>query len=62
MLRLLGPLSVVGLLVLLAGIAVIAWQNLVVAAGVALVLAGLGVVVFGFVRKVLASMGMGGMV
>jgi len=62
MLRLLGPLSVVGLLVLLAGIAVIAWQNLVVAAGVALVLAGLGVVVFGLVRKVLASMGMGGMV
>jgi len=58
----LGPVSVVGLLVLLAGIAVIAWQNLVVAAGVALVLAGLGFVVFGLVRKVLASMGMGGMV
>ena len=62
MIRMLGPVSIVGLLVLLAGIAVIAWQNLVVAAGVALVLAGLGVVVFGLVRNVLSSMGMGGMV
>lgn len=62
MIRMLGPVSIVGLLVLLAGIAVIAWQNLVVAAGVALVLAGLGFVVFGLVRNVLSSMGMGGMV
>lgn len=62
MIRILGPVSIVGLLVLLAGIAVIAWQNLVVAAGVALVLAGLGFVVFGLVRNVLSSMGMGGMI
>jgi hypothetical protein len=62
MLGKIGPLGLVGLLVLLAGIVLIAWQNLVVAAGVALVLAGLGFLVYGLVRNLLASMGMGGMI
>jgi hypothetical protein len=62
MLGKIGPLGLVGLLVLLAGIVLIAWQNLVVAAGVALVLAGLGFLVYGLVRNLLGSMGMGGLV
>jgi hypothetical protein len=56
----LGPLGLFGLVCLLAGIAVIAWQNLFIAAGIALVLAGLGFVVYGIVAQLKASLGMGG--
>lgn len=62
MLGKLGPLGVVGTLVLLAGIVVVALQNIVIAAGIALVVAGLGLVVFGLLRNLLASFGMGGAV
>jgi len=55
-----GPVGLFGLLCLLAGIGVIAWQNLFIAGGIALVLAGLGFVVYGIVSALKASLGMGG--
>lgn len=58
----LGIAGVFGVLCLLAGIVLIAMQNLVIAGGLALVVAGLGFVVFGLVKNLLSSMGMGGLV
>jgi hypothetical protein len=55
-----GPVGILGLALVLAGIGLIAWQNLVIAAGVAFVLAGLGFVVYGIVSQLKASLGMGG--
>jgi hypothetical protein len=62
MLDKLGIAGVVGVLVLFGGIALIAWVNLLLAAGMAFVVAGLGLVVYGLVSNLLASFGMGGMV
>jgi hypothetical protein len=62
MLDKLGIAGVVGVLFMLGGVAVVAWQNLVLAGGLALVIAGLGLVVFGLVKNLLASFGVGGMV
>jgi hypothetical protein len=62
MLDKLGIAGVVGVLFLLGGIVVVAWQNLILAGGLALVIAGLGLIVFGLVKNLLASFGMGGMV
>ena len=61
MLDKLGLPGLLGLLVMLGGIVVVAWQNLILAGGLALVIAGLGLVVFGLVKNLLASFGMGGM-
>lgn len=61
MLDKLGLAGLLGLLVMLGGIVVVAWQNLILAGGLALVIAGLGLVVFGLVKNLLASFGMGGM-
>ncbi|MFA9427533.1 hypothetical protein [Natronorubrum sp. A-ect3] len=58
MLKNLGPQGIAGLLILLAGIALIAYQNLVIAAGIALVLAGLGIIVKALVSGMLQSFGM----
>ncbi len=55
-----GPFGLFGLICLLGGIGVIAWQNLFIAGGIALVLAGLGFVVYGLVSQLKASLGMGG--
>jgi len=57
----LGVVGVAGIVVLLAGIGLVAWQNLLLAAGLALVVGGLGLVVYGLVTSLLASFGMGGM-
>jgi len=54
----LGIGGVVGLLVLLAGVLLIAWENLIIAAGLAFVLAGLGLVVYALVGSVLQQFGM----
>lgn len=62
MLDKLGIAGVVGVLFMLGGVAVVAWQNLILAGGLALVIAGLGLVVFGLVKNLLASFGVGGMV
>ncbi|MEF8777119.1 MAG: hypothetical protein V5A43_11545 [Haloarculaceae archaeon] len=58
----LGIAGVIGVLVLLAGIGVIATENLIVAGGVALVIAGLGFLVYGIITQLAQAMGMGGMV
>ncbi len=61
MLDKLGLAGLVGVVCMLGGIAVVAWQNLILAGGLALVIAGLGLVVFGLVKNLLSSFGMGGM-
>ncbi|WP_265109327.1 DUF7470 family protein [Halosolutus halophilus] len=58
MLRNLGPLGIVGLLIVAAGIGLIAWADPVVAVGMALVLAGLGLVVKALISNVLGAWGM----
>jgi hypothetical protein len=61
MLDKLGVAGVAGIVVLFAGIGLVAWQNLILAAGLALVVSGLGLVVYGLVTSLLASFGLGGM-
>jgi hypothetical protein len=58
----LGVAGLLGVLLLFGGIGLIAWQNLIVGGGVALVVAGLGLVVYGMITNLLTSMGMGGLV
>jgi hypothetical protein len=62
MLDKLGLYGILGVVVLLGGIAAIASENLVIAGGVALVIAGLGFLVYGMVKGLARSMGMEGMV
>jgi hypothetical protein len=61
MLDKLGAVGVVGLLLAVAGIAVVAVESLIIAGGLALVLVGLGVTAFGLVKNLLGSLGMGAM-
>jgi hypothetical protein len=61
MLGKLGLYGVAGLLVFAGGIAVLATVDPVIAAGVALVVAGLGLLTRGLVGSALEAMGMGGM-
>lgn len=58
MLDKIGPLGIVGILLLFGGIGLVASENLVIAGGIALVLAGLGLVVKSLVSSVLQSFGM----
>ncbi|WP_248517489.1 DUF7470 family protein [Salinarchaeum laminariae] len=62
MLNHLGIGGIVGLLLLVGGIAIIAWHSLLVAAGLAIAIAGLGLIVRSLVSSALGAMGMGGMV
>lgn len=61
MLDKLGTVGVVGIVVVVGGLAVLAYENPVIAAGVALVLIGIGLLVRGLVATLLESFGMGGM-
>ncbi|RQG92773.1 hypothetical protein EA462_00650 [Natrarchaeobius halalkaliphilus] len=58
MLDKLGPLGIAGIVLLLAGIGLIAYADIVIAAGLALVIAGLGIVVKALVTSVLQGFGM----
>lgn len=58
MLQNIGALGIVGLVILIAGIALIAYANLVIAVGMALVLAGLGLVVKSLISGMLQNFGM----
>jgi hypothetical protein len=58
MLRNLGALGIAGIVILLAGIGLIAYANLLVAAGMALVLAGLGLIVKSLISGMLQNFGM----
>ncbi len=61
MLRKLGVVGIVGVLLVVAGLATIAYVEPIVAAGMAGILVGLGLVVGNVLRKMLASFGLGGM-
>lgn len=54
----LGLTGALGFVVLLAGIGVVAWQNLYIAAGLAMVLAGTGLVVKGLVGTIMRQFGL----
>jgi hypothetical protein len=56
-----GVGGIVGLVAVLGGLGLIGSHNLRVAAGLALILVGLALVVRGVLQGVLASMGMGGL-
>ncbi|ELZ15942.1 hypothetical protein NP511_10795 [Natrinema thermotolerans] len=58
MLRNLGALGLAGIVLLLAGIGLIAYANWIVAVGMALVLAGLGLVVKSLISGMLQNFGM----
>jgi len=58
----LGGAGILGVVVLLGGIGAIATENLVIAGGVALVVAGLGFLVYGMITQLAKAMGMEGMV
>ena len=60
MLRKLGAIGILGVAAVLAGLALIAWAEPVVAAGMALVLLGFGLTVKALVSNLLSSFGMGG--
>lgn len=61
MLDKLGTTGVVGLVLLVAGLGVVALENIVIAAGLALVFVGVGLLVKGLVGSLLGSLGVGGM-
>ncbi|MFB6171007.1 MAG: hypothetical protein ABEJ23_00630 [Haloarculaceae archaeon] len=61
MLQKLGVVGIVGLILLLAGLALVAYQSLIVAAGLAFVIAGVGLLAKGLLNAVVSSMGFGGM-
>ncbi|MEM4780959.1 MAG: hypothetical protein QXG03_05305 [Halalkalicoccus sp.] len=60
MLDRLGLVGVFGLLLVLAGLALVAVENLLIAGGLALVLLGVGLAVKSLVSGMLAAFGMGG--
>ncbi|WP_121820118.1 DUF7470 family protein [Halostella salina] len=61
MLRKLGAAGLVGLVVVLVGLALVAWESRIIAAGLALMLLGFGLTVKALVSNLLGSLGMGGM-
>lgn len=58
MIRKLGVVGVAGLLIMLAGILLVAWESPLIATGIAFVLAGLGLVVRAMVSAVMGQFGM----
>lgn len=61
MLDKLGITGILGLLIMVAGVAVVAWQDPIIAAGFALVLLGIGLLLRAAVNSLMGAMGMGGM-
>ena len=60
MLDKLGIAGILGVVVMLGGIALVAWEAPIVAAGIAFVVAGLGLIVYGMVQNLLTAFGLGG--
>jgi hypothetical protein len=60
MLQKLGAVGIVGVLFLLGGVALVAVVEPIIAAGLALVVAGLGMMVYGLVTGFMQSMGLMG--
>ena len=61
MLDKLGAKGIVGVLLLIGGVAVIALQNLIIAAGIGLVVVGFVLTAWGLVSGLMSSFGLGGM-
>ncbi|PSQ19289.1 hypothetical protein BRD00_02690 [Halobacteriales archaeon QS_8_69_26] len=59
MYRTLGPVGLLGVLVMVAGIGIISWRDPYIGGGLALVLAGIGIVVQRMITKVMGMFGMG---
>ena len=62
MLNKLGIPGILGVLFLIGGVALVTWESLVIGGGIALVIAGLGLIIYGMISTLLSSLGMGGMV
>jgi hypothetical protein len=60
MLDKLGAAGIVGLLLVLGGLGLVAYVEPIIAAGIALVLAGLGLTLKAIVSSFVSAMGMGG--
>jgi hypothetical protein len=54
----LGPLGIVGLLMIVAGLGVVTWKEPIVGAGLALMFVGTGLVIKGLVGNMLQAWGM----
>ncbi|WP_135536699.1 MULTISPECIES: hypothetical protein [Halostella] len=61
MIKKLGAVGIVGIVVVLAGLALVAWESQIIAAGLALMLLGFVLTVKALVSNLLSSFGMGGM-
>lgn len=61
MIQKLGLAGIAGLVLLLVGVALVAYESLIIAAGLAFVLAGIGLLAKGMVSAVVSQMGFGGM-
>ncbi len=61
MLRNLGIAGILGLALLIAGVALATWVNLLIGSALALVIAGLGLIVYGLVTNLMRAMGLGQM-
>lgn len=61
MLRNLGIVGVLGFVLLLGGVALATWVNILIGGALAMVIAGLGLIVYGLVSNLLQAMGMGQM-
>ncbi|MBO4247783.1 MULTISPECIES: hypothetical protein [Halomicrobium] len=59
MLDKLGIAGILGVVVMLGGIALVAWVAPIVAAGIAFVVAGLGLIVYGMVKNLMTAFGLG---
>ncbi len=62
MIRQLGVTGFLGILVLIAGFAIVAYEAPIIAGGLALILAGVGLVIHAAVRALASRFGMGAMV
>lgn len=54
----LGVTGIIGVVLVLVGIGTVAIENIVIASGIAFVLAGVGLVATGVIRSAMASFGM----
>jgi hypothetical protein len=61
MLKKLGIAGILGLLLMVAGVALAAWVNILLGSALALVIAGLGLIVYGMVTNLMQAMGLGQM-
>lgn len=59
--RSIGVMGVLGLLVVLAGIGVIAYENPILAGGMVAILVGVALVVVDFIKRAMAKLGFGAM-